>query len=67
MKTCATCKHMGPRSVFSASEHRVCNRIDGDVRSKEIVGIDVSSDYGQVATAKLVVLPTFGCVLHEEK
>ena len=83
MKTCATCRFMAaPRSAaiywFDSdsdqdveSEHASCARIiHGNVDScasrkaaKELAVVTDGSGYA----ARLCVLPTFGCVLHEEK
>ena len=76
MKTCATCRFMaadrGEEGMRGGETHSSCVRIihgnscmgDGypNVKAEPAVVVD-----GSGYAARLCVLPTFGCVLHEEK
>jgi hypothetical protein len=79
VKTCATCRFMGAKSGIDYldasgedSEHRSCARIihgngydfaPGTNPATEPAVVTDGSGY----SARLCVLPSFGCVLHEEK
>ncbi len=81
MKHCETCKFMAaPRGLIQygddgsegvVSKHRSCARIihgNGDARnSPETLDEPAIVTDGSGYAARLLVLPTFGCVLHEEK
>jgi hypothetical protein len=77
VSACATCKHLGqPNGVYFwpedgaddiESEHRECNRIphgNGTVTRETLTAPAIVTD-GSGYVAKLRVLPTFGCALHE--
>lgn len=80
MNTCATCKFFGspaPLTWFiydgdeeGESDHRLCARIEhgnggsGQQTKKLASDLAVVTD-GSGYAARLRVLPTFGCVLHE--
>lgn len=80
-KTCATCRFLGdadPVARYSDeepfeefSEHRRCVRIIHGNRnmrpSNEVFAEPAVVTDGSGYAASLCVLPTFGCVLHEEK
>lgn len=71
MRTCATCKFMAAERGHTLPHHHSCTRIihgNGDGYSyrrlsKELACVVDGSGYA----ARLIVLPTFGCILHEEK
>jgi len=80
MKTCETCRFFGSQMGVSfwdddsgdtvESEHRACARIiHGNGYKPErppLTELAVVTD-GSGYSARLRVLPTFGCVLHESK
>lgn len=82
MKTCATCRFMAaPRDAMSVwddsqddiceTEHRTCVRIlhgnGGDLKYRLAAAEPALVVDGSGYAARLVVLPTFGCMLHEEE
>lgn len=70
MKTCATCRFMAAKREKyvwdDETDHRSCVRIKhgngGEASPDESAVVVDGSGY----TARLLVLPTFGCALHEE-
>ncbi len=83
MKHCATCKYMAPPRDIPAltyydsdtdteynSEHTTCTRIlhgNGYTDQKRSITELACVLDGSGYAARLVVLPDFGCVLHEDK
>lgn len=74
MKTCSTCRFMAAeRDDLVQSGHRTCVRIvhgNGcmtDKKKLNVVNQPAAVVDGSGYAARLVVLPTFGCVLHEGK
>ncbi len=76
MNTCATCKYFGTErglvnrfDDYNETKHHSCLRIihgNGDDSGNPAHELAVVTD-GSGYAARLCVLPTFGCVLHETK
>lgn len=81
MKTCSTCRfRAAPRGLSAWSddgdylgetEHSTCTRIlhgnGGDVKAPRVFSEPALVTDGSGYAARLVVLPSFGCSLHEDR